>query len=56
MAPFFTNTSNVTAQAVITADRRYVRLSLAPTFNVVTGSHLQGPFLTNPIIPGFPTP
>src|SRR5947209_10689149 len=32
------NNIDVTAQAVISADRRYVRLSLAPTFNVVTGT------------------
>jgi hypothetical protein len=56
VAPFFNNRIDATVQAVLSADRRYVRLSLAPTFNVVTGTHLQGNSFFVPIIPGFPTP
>jgi len=53
---FVTNNIDVSATAVISADRRYVRFSLAPTFNVVTGTHLQSSQVRNAIIPGFPTP
>jgi len=56
VSPFATNGIDVTAQAVISADRRYVRFSLAPTFNVVTGTRLQPVLIRNPIIPGFPVP
>ncbi len=56
VAPFATNSIDATVQAVISADRRYVRFSLAPSFNVVTGTHLQSALIRNPIIPGFPTP
>jgi len=52
VSPFVTNSYDLTAQAVISADRRYVRLSLTPAFN--TFNRLQGsqvPF-NNPLIPG----
>jgi hypothetical protein len=53
VAPFVQNSANFTAQATISADRRYVRLSLTPNFNVVGGTQLQpvvGVF--NPALPG----
>ena len=56
VSPFATNRIDATVQAVLSADRRYVRLSLSPTFNVVTGTQLQGMLVRNPIIPGFPVP
>jgi hypothetical protein len=56
VSPFVNNNISASITASISADRRYVRLNLAPTFNVVTGTHLQGPVLRNPIIPGFPVP
>jgi hypothetical protein len=56
VSPFVNNNIDVTVQAALSADRRYVRLSMTSTFNVVTGTQLQGPVLRNPIIPGFPTP
>jgi hypothetical protein len=49
--PFVTNTADLTAQATISADRRYVRLSLNATFNGVTGTRLQ-PGGRIPVIPG----
>jgi hypothetical protein len=51
VAPFVTNSIDLTAQATISADRRYVRLSMTPMFNVVTGTQLQS-FVTNPLLPG----
>jgi hypothetical protein len=55
VAPFFNNRIDATVQAVVSADRRYVRLSLTSNFNVVTGSRLQGSqFIFNPSLPGFP--
>jgi type II secretory pathway component GspD/PulD (secretin) len=45
------NINNLTLQAVITADRRYVRLSLAPSFTNI----LPGPIPTFPVVvPIFP--
>jgi tetratricopeptide (TPR) repeat protein len=49
--PFVQNSMDVTAQAVISADRRTVRLSMTPVFNGVTGFQTL-PVLTNPTIPG----
>ena len=46
---FVKNTMDVTAQAVISADRRYVRVSLNPVFSTVTGAV---PVVNNPLIPG----
>ncbi len=47
----FTNSIDFTAQATISADRRYVRLSLAPVFETV-GRLQSSPIVTNPLIPG----
>jgi tetratricopeptide (TPR) repeat protein len=55
VAPFVANSIDVTAQAVISADRRTVRLSMTPVFNTVTGVQLT-PVVSNPIIPGFRLP
>jgi hypothetical protein len=51
VAPFVNNTIDLTAQATVSADRRYVRLSMTPMFNVVTGTQLQSNF-SNPLLPG----
>jgi tetratricopeptide (TPR) repeat protein len=50
VSPFVTNSFDLTAQATISADRRYVRLSLAPSFVGVTRTQNQG-FVT-PFFPG----
>jgi tetratricopeptide (TPR) repeat protein len=55
VAPFVSNSLDVTAQAVLSADRRTVRLSMTPVFNTVTGTQLA-PVVSNPIIPGFRLP
>jgi hypothetical protein len=49
--PFVQNALDVTAQATISADRRYVRLSMTPVFNTVTGVQTV-PAVVNPTIPG----
>ncbi len=49
--PFVQNSLDVTAQAVLSADRRYVRLSMTPVFNTVTGVQ-NIPVVVNPTIPG----
>ncbi len=49
--PFVQNAMDVTASAVISADRRYVRLSMTPIFNTVTGVQ-NVPVIVNPTIPG----
>jgi tetratricopeptide (TPR) repeat protein len=49
--PFVQNSLDVTAQAVLSADRRYVRLSMTPVFNGVTGVRTT-PVVVNPTIPG----
>jgi tetratricopeptide (TPR) repeat protein len=49
--PFVQNAMDVTAQAVISADRRYVRLSMTPVFNTMTGMQTI-PIVVNPTIPG----
>jgi tetratricopeptide (TPR) repeat protein len=51
VSPFLPNSIDLTAQAVVSADRRYVRLSVAPVFQTVTG--LGPPVPVNiPLIPG----
>jgi hypothetical protein len=49
--PFVKNALDVTASAVLSADRRYVRLSMTPIFNTVTGVQ-NTPVLVNPTLPG----
>jgi tetratricopeptide (TPR) repeat protein len=49
--PFVQNALDVTAQAVLSADRRYVRLSMTPVFNTMTGVQTV-PIVVNPTIPG----
>jgi hypothetical protein len=49
--PFVQNAMDVTAQAVLSADRRYVRLSVSPVFNTLTGVQ-NTPVVVNPTIPG----
>jgi len=50
---FVSNGADLSAQAVISGDRRYVRLSLSPSFNTV-GRVLNTPVVSNPLIPGGP--
>jgi tetratricopeptide (TPR) repeat protein len=50
VSPIFTNTADVTAQAVITADRRYVRLSLNVSATMLTNVITIPRF--NVVIPG----
>ncbi|HXG09183.1 MAG TPA: VWA domain-containing protein [Gemmataceae bacterium] len=53
VAQFAVNTgANVTAQAAISADRRYVRLSMTPVFNTVTGVRTT-PVINTSVLPGF---
>jgi hypothetical protein len=49
--PFVQNAMDVTASAVLSADRRTVRLSMTPVFNTVTGVQ-NTPAVVNPTIPG----
>lgn len=49
--PFVQNALDVTAKAVLSADRRSVRLSMTPIFNTVTGVRNR-PVVVNPTIPG----
>jgi tetratricopeptide (TPR) repeat protein len=51
--PFVSGSVNLTAQATISSDRRYVRLSVAPMFTGVTGTQQQ-PNVVLPLIPGNP--
>jgi tetratricopeptide (TPR) repeat protein len=51
VAPFVQNAVDVTAQATISADRRFVRLSLAPSFTQVLPGPTK-PAVANPFIPG----
>jgi hypothetical protein len=52
VAPLTEGSVDLTAQAVVSADGRYVRLSMAPTFNLLTGKQLQPVVIRNPLIPG----
>jgi tetratricopeptide (TPR) repeat protein len=51
--PFVKNAMDVTASAALTADRRYLRLSMTPVFNTVTTTR-NAPVVVNPTIPGAP--
>jgi hypothetical protein len=48
--PFMANGADMTAQATVSPDRRYVRLSLAPVFQTARGQAV--PVVVNPMIPG----
>jgi len=45
--------ANLNAQAIVSADQRFIRLSVTPVFQTVTGS---GPVVNLPLIPGGRTP
>ncbi len=49
--PFVQNAMDVTASAVLSADRRSLRLSMTPVFNTVTATR-NAPVVVNPTIPG----
>jgi hypothetical protein len=49
--PFVQNALDVTASAVLSADRRYLRLSVTPLFNTVKAAP-NAPAVVNPTIPG----
>jgi hypothetical protein len=51
VSPFVPNDIGLTAQAVVSADRRYVRLSVNPVFNTVTNLG-PGVLVNIPLIPG----
>jgi hypothetical protein len=52
VSPFFPNNIDLAVQALVSADRRYVRLSVNPVFQTVT--NFGGGRLVNiPLIPGF---
>jgi hypothetical protein len=51
VSPFVKNSVDVTARAVISADRRYLRVSLSPVFNTAAGPQ-KVPAVVNPTIPG----
>jgi tetratricopeptide (TPR) repeat protein len=51
VAGFVSNSMDLTAQARVSADRRYVRLSMAPVFQTMS-SNQAVPAVTNPLIPG----
>jgi len=55
VASFVKNSVDVTAEAVMSADRRYVRVSMTPVFNMATGPEAF-PVVANPIIPGKRSP
>jgi hypothetical protein len=48
---FISNGADLSAQAVISSDRRSMRVSLSPVFNTVT-RNLETPVVSNPFIPG----
>jgi hypothetical protein len=48
---FVSNGADLSAQAVISSDRRSMRVSLSPVFNTVT-RNLETPVVSNPFIPG----
>ena len=50
VAPYMANTLDITAQAVLSSDRRQVRLSLTPVFSNASTS--TDPVVNNPLIPG----
>ena len=47
------NSLDLAAQATVTADGRYVRLSLSPVFQTAARND-SGPLVSNPLIPGAP--
>jgi hypothetical protein len=49
--PFVQNAMDVTASAVLLADRRSIRLSMTPVFNTVNTTR-NAPVVVNPTIPG----
>jgi hypothetical protein len=52
---FAGNGLDMTAQAVVSPDRRYVRLSMTPVFQTLAKAQ-AGPLVNNPLIPGGVTP
>jgi hypothetical protein len=52
VSPFFNESVDMTVQATVSADRRYVRLNVSPTFRLVTPSTTA--VFSVPLIPGAP--
>jgi hypothetical protein len=52
VSPFVTTGVNMTAQATVSADRRYVRLNVAPVFQTLGRS--TSAVFSVPLIPGAP--
>ena len=53
LTSFIANTMEVTGQAVLSADRRSMRVSMTPVFNTATDAK---PIVASPGIPGAPQP
>jgi hypothetical protein len=53
--PVVNQSMDMTARAVVSADRSYVRLSLSPVFQTM-GRMNDGPLVTNPLLPGAAVP
>ena len=52
IASFVKNSLDVTAQAVLSSDRRYVRVSLAPVAVPTAAADNGPPTVADPVIPG----
>jgi hypothetical protein len=53
VSSFVGNGADLTVQGTVSADRRFVRYSMSPVFNTVTGAKTT-PFVNNPLLPGTP--
>ncbi len=53
MSAALPNSLDLAAQATVSADRKYVRLTLSPVFQT-SARNDSGPLVTNPLIPGAP--
>jgi hypothetical protein len=53
VSSFVGNGADLTVQGTVSADRRFVRYSMSPVFNTVTGAKTM-PFVNNPLLPGSP--
>jgi hypothetical protein len=51
VSPFVGNSADLTVQGVVSADRRFVRYSMSPVFDTVTGAKTT-PVVNNPLLPG----
>jgi tetratricopeptide (TPR) repeat protein len=54
VSAFVGNGADLTLQGVVSADKRFLRLSMSPVFNTVNGSNTT-PVVNNPLLPGSPS-